>query len=78
MVKIYTKSRCPNCVKSVNLMKRLEIPYEEISLETTPGALDTVISMGFQAAPVIVTEEESWSGFKDSKIRGLASLEGVW
>lgn len=78
MVTIYTKNRCPNCDKSKRLMKTLGIDYEEISIEQTPGALEKIISMGFQAAPVILTEDDSWAGLNEGKIRNLAVLDDVW
>lgn len=78
MVTIYTKNRCPNCDKSKKLMNRLGIDYEEISIEQTPGALEKIISMGFQAAPVILTEDDSWAGLNEGKIRNLAVLDDVW
>ena len=79
MVTIYTKERCINCDKSKLLMKRLGIAYKEISLEHTPGALDEVLSMGFQAAPVIVSAEDKWSGFNETKIRSITpELDDVW
>lgn len=73
MVKIYTKTHCPNCDKSKRLMTKLGIEYTEISLEKTPGAIDEVISLGFKSAPIIVNGDDSWGGFNESKIRMLTN-----
>lgn len=75
MVKIYTKTRCPNCDRSKKLMNKLGIEYKEISLEQTPGAIEEVLSLGFQSAPVIISKEDSWGGFNESKIRKLVTLD---
>lgn len=78
MVTIYTKKECPNCDKSKNLMNALGVEYEEISIENTPGVLDKILAMGFKAAPVIVTPDDSWAGLNENKIRSLVPMDDIW
>ena len=37
-----------------------------------PDALEHVKSLGFVQAPVVVTDTDSWSGFRPDKIKGIA------
>ena len=37
-----------------------------------PAALERVRGLGFMQAPVVVTETDSWSGFRPDKIAELA------
>lgn len=78
MVQIYTKNRCPNCEASKRLMKKLGIDYKEIPIETTPGALEKILDMGFQAAPVIITDNDKWAGMNERKIKNLVSFDDIW
>ena len=74
-ITVYTKSVCPNCVKTKNLLKQLDLEYAEISIEENPEVLDFLKSQGFMAAPVVMTENDSWAGFNEQKIRALAKSD---
>jgi glutaredoxin-like protein NrdH len=73
---IYTKENCQQCSQSKALLKKLNIPFSEISVEDNPDVLQFLRSEGFMAAPVIITDEESWSGFQPAKIHGILTHDG--
>jgi glutaredoxin-like protein NrdH len=80
MVTVYTKPNCAHCKETKDLMKTLSVDYSEIDITKDPKALKFLKENGFREAPVVVTETEKWSGFKESKIRALTetSSDDTW
>lgn len=74
-VTVYTKSNCPQCVSTKELMKKLAIPYKEINIEENPDVLTFLKAEGFRSAPVVMTEADAWAGFNETKIRSLVASE---
>jgi glutaredoxin-like protein NrdH len=68
---VYTKSNCTQCEQTKRLLNKLEIPFEERNLETDPAALEEFKKKGLLAAPIVVTNRGTWSGFKFERIEGL-------
>lgn len=68
---VFTKSNCPKCEDTKTLMDSLGIDYELASLDGNPEALAYVKAAGFKQAPVVFTGSDSWSGFREDKIRGM-------
>lgn len=55
------------------LMDKIGVEYETVDIVENPAELDRLIEMGYRAAPVVVTENDSWSGFNPDKITALAA-----
>jgi glutaredoxin 3 len=55
-VVIYTKKGCPYCQAAKQHYTDLRVPFDEIDVHSTPGALDKVreLSGGQNIVPVIV------------------------
>jgi glutaredoxin-like protein NrdH len=53
-------------------MDKLGIKYATVDITVDTKAYDMIISKGFQAAPVVITDDDAWSGFNPDKISGLA------
>ena len=49
------------------------IDYEILDLSEDPAALEHVKSLGYLQAPVVITDEDHWSGFRPDKIDELAA-----
>lgn len=71
-VTLYTKSFCPACKSTKDLLQKLNVEFVEINIEEDPKILDFLKSQNFSSAPVVFTNDDSWSGFKPDKIRALA------
>lgn len=71
MVKLYTQPACNDCVKTKKAFKKQGIQYEEIDISQDPSARKMIKEQGFMKAPVVMTENESWSGFKPQKISSM-------
>lgn len=74
MVKVYTKENCPPCKATKRKLDKEGIAFEEVPLESTPGASDYIKSLGYMQAPVVITPEDSWSGYIPGKIVELAAV----
>lgn len=75
MVKLYTQPSCRDCVKTKKEFKRKGIEYEEIDLSQDKTAREMIKKQGFMKAPVVITEGDSWSGFKPQKIAGMVQVD---
>jgi glutaredoxin-like protein NrdH len=51
----------------------MDIPFETVDLAEDEVAMDLVRSLGYQAAPVIVSGDSHWSGFRPDKLDALTS-----
>ena len=73
MVTVYTKPSCVQCNATYRAMDDKGIPYEVLDVTENQAALETVKDLGYMQAPVVVTEDDHWSGFRPDKIAELAS-----
>jgi len=71
-VTVYTKPNCVQCDATKRTMDKLGIKYSTVDITVDTEAYDMIISKGFQAAPVVITDDDAWSGFNPDKISGLA------
>lgn len=49
------------------------IDYEIHDLSEDPAALEKVKALGYLQAPVVITDEDHWAGFRPDKIDELAA-----
>ena len=73
MVTVYTKPSCVQCEATKRMMDKLKIEYTTVDISVDAEAFDLVISKGFKSAPVVITDNDSWSGFNPDKISELAA-----
>jgi glutaredoxin-like protein NrdH len=72
-VTVWTTSNCVQCMQTKKQFDKLGIAYEEQSLEDNPLALDGFKAQGFLQAPIVTTDNRTWSGFRLDKIKSLAN-----
>jgi glutaredoxin-like protein NrdH len=73
MTVVYTKPQCIQCDMTKRLMDKIGVEYTTVDIVENPAELDKLIEMGYRAAPVVVTEDDSWAGFQPDKISELAA-----
>lgn len=73
MTTVYTKDNCVQCDMTKRLMDKVGIEYDVINISQNPEALDKLIELGYRAAPVVITDGDSWAGFQPDKISDLAA-----
>lgn len=74
MITVYTKPSCVQCDATKRHLTKLGLEFDTIDITQDQEALDKILAMGFQAAPVVITDEGSWSGYQPDKINELADI----
>ena len=77
MITVYTKPACVQCNATYRALDSKGIEYRSVDLSTDPNALDVVKAMGYMQAPVVVTDNDHWSGFRPDKIAAISSGLGA-
>ena len=70
---VYTLPSCVQCDSTKRILKRENIEFDEVDMSQDPIALEMVKSLGYQAAPVVISGEQHWAGFRMDRILALAS-----
>ncbi|WP_454116919.1 glutaredoxin-like protein NrdH [Microbacterium aurum] len=71
-ITLFTKPSCVQCTATYRALDAKGIEYDVVDLSEDAAALEQVKSLGYLQAPVIVTDEDHWSGFRPDKIDELA------
>lgn len=71
MVKVYTKPSCVQCTATYRRLDASGIQYETVDVSEDAEALEHIKSMGYLQAPVVVTPDDHWSGYRPDKIDAL-------
>jgi glutaredoxin-like protein NrdH len=72
-VTVYTLPSCVQCDSTKRMLQRNQIEYAEIDMSQDPVALEMVKTLGYTAAPVVVSGQEHWSGFRMDKIQAISA-----
>lgn len=72
-VTVYTKPSCVQCNATYRALDAKSIDYEIHDLSEDPAALEKVKALGYLQAPVVITDEDHWAGFRPDKIDELAA-----
>ena len=73
-ITIYTRNDCVQCHATKRAIESRGFDFELINLDLHPEAADYLREKGFRQLPVVVTEQESWSGFRPDMINRLRNL----
>lgn len=77
MITVYSKPACIQCTATTREMDRKGIDYSVVDLTKDENAYNTVRDLGYMQAPVVVTGDDHWSGFRPDKIGALASEDAM-
>jgi glutaredoxin-like protein NrdH len=75
-ITVYTKPSCVQCTATYRALDNKGIEYNVLDLSADETALETVKALGYLQAPVVITDEDHWSGFRPDKIHELADRIG--
>lgn len=70
-IKVYTQPSCGQCTATYLALDSKGLDYEVFDLSEDQDALESVKALGYRQAPVVVTEDDHWSGFRPDKIAAL-------
>lgn len=68
MITIYTNPDCIQCEQTKRYLDKKNVPYKVIDLSQDNEALNMVLGLGFKSAPVVITDNDRWSGFRLEKL----------
>jgi glutaredoxin-like protein NrdH len=71
-VTVYTKPSCVQCDQTKRFLDKVNIPYTTVDITVDQEAFEDLVSKGYKAAPVVITDNDSWAGFNPAKLNKLA------
>lgn len=72
MVTVYTKPNCVQCEMTKKVLTRDGITFELVDITQDAQALQMVQDLGFASAPVVITDNDKWAGFRADKLASLS------
>jgi glutaredoxin-like protein NrdH len=72
MITVYSKNNCMQCKMAKKWLDQHELAFTEINIDEQPEYVQTVLDLGFRAAPVITKDDFAFSGFNPSELAKLA------
>jgi glutaredoxin-like protein NrdH len=72
-VTVYTNPNCVQCEQTKKFLDREGIEYtvENLQSDENYEKLVEFVNQGFKAAPIVVTDTETWSGYKPDKLGAI-------
>ena len=74
-VLVYTKSECVQCKYTKQFLDKQGTRYTEIDAGPGTEANVMLASKGVSSLPYVVAGNQTWTGFKMDKIRGLPKAD---
>lgn len=71
MVTVFSKNNCMQCHMVKKWLSDKSVQFQEINIDEQPQYIDQVREMGFMAAPIIVKDTLSFSGFRPTELAKL-------
>ena len=71
-ITVYTKPACVACKATFRALNNAGISYDVIDITEDAVARDYVMSLGYLQAPVVVTSDTHWSGFRPDRVKALS------
>ncbi|HJB62666.1 MAG TPA: glutaredoxin-like protein NrdH [Candidatus Microbacterium pullistercoris] len=72
-ITVYSKPSCVQCNATYRALDAKGIEYEVTDVSLDADALEQVKQLGYMQAPVVIADEDHWSGFRPDKIDELAA-----
>jgi glutaredoxin-like protein NrdH len=71
MITVYMKPQCVQCNATYRALDAAGIEYETVDLTVNANTLEKVKALGYLQAPVVITDNDHWSGFRPDKLEEL-------
>lgn len=75
MITIYTNPNCAQCDQTKRFLEKNKIKYEARMLADSPEIQPLIEQRGYRVAPIVVTSDDDWSGFKIDKLNEYVEKE---
>lgn len=70
-ITVYTKPNCVQCDTTKRYLDKNNISYDTVDITTDQTAYDMVIGLGYSSVPVVITDTDSWAGFRVNKLEQI-------
>jgi glutaredoxin-like protein NrdH len=70
-ITVYSKPACVQCNSTYRKLDKHGVVYNTVDVSKDAEAFDFVQSLGYAQVPVVVTDDDHWSGFKPDMIEAL-------
>lgn len=71
-ITVYSKPACVQCNATYRALDKAGHEYTIVDISLDADARDHVMSLGYLQAPVVIADDEHWSGFRPDRIAALA------
>ncbi|MBB1040096.1 glutaredoxin-like protein NrdH [Rhodococcus pyridinivorans] len=72
-ITVYTKPQCVQCGATIKALDKAGLEYTLVDITADAAARDYVMALGHLQAPVVVTADDHWAGFRPDRIKNLAA-----
>ncbi|MCS6712225.1 glutaredoxin-like protein NrdH [Brachybacterium sp. EF45031] len=72
-ITVYSKPLCVQCDATKRALTKAGLAFDVVDITEDADALARVKSLGYVQAPVVITGDDHWSGFRPDKIKALAA-----
>mgnify|MGYP004711802983 CR=1 FL=1 len=72
-ITVYTKPACVQCTATKRALDKAGVTYDLVDITLDDAARDFCVELGHLQAPVVVTDNDHWSGFRPDRIKDLAA-----
>lgn len=70
-IELWTKPNCPACTRTQTILRDRGLEFRTRSLVEEPALVDEAKARGFSSAPIVITDDDAWAGFRPDKLIGL-------
>jgi len=71
-IAVYSKPTCVQCSATYRKLEAAGLEYTTFDVTVDEKALEIVQELGYLQVPVVITDNDHWSGFRPDKIDELA------
>ena len=71
MITVYSNPNCVQCETTKRYLTQKGIEFESKMIQDSPEVIPLIEEKGYKTAPVVVTDNDSWAGFRIEKLHGL-------
>ncbi len=77
-ITVYTKTHCPQCDATKRQLTKQGLDFDQVDLTANQELVDQFIAKGFKQTPIVVTDEDTWSGYRPDMIKKVAATAKVY
>jgi glutaredoxin-like protein NrdH len=71
MVTVYSNPNCVQCEQTKRFLTLHNVEFVAKMIADSPEIMPLIEEKGYTSAPVVVTDNDSWSGFRITKLHAL-------